>query len=96
MEVRRHQSQQCPYGLADTTVLIDICWGGDVLHYRAGLLLFSGTPFKDNGLTIRLQDLLRHLPLTCNASFGMMIIDNVICVSAKTGIMTPTCWVPLS
>lgn len=62
MEVRRHQSQQCPYGLAITTVLINICWRSDVLHYRSGLLLFSGILLKDKGLTIRLQDLFPHLP----------------------------------
>ncbi|XP_052530880.1 solute carrier family 15 member 2 isoform X5 [Tympanuchus pallidicinctus] len=41
VEVRRHQSQQCPYGLAITTILINICWRSDVLHYGSGLLLFS-------------------------------------------------------
>ncbi|XP_048809813.1 solute carrier family 15 member 2 isoform X5 [Lagopus muta] len=41
VEVRRHQSQQRPYGLAITTILINICWRSDVLHYGSGLLLFS-------------------------------------------------------
>lgn len=72
MEVRRHQSQQCAYGLAVTTVFIDICWGGDVLHYGSGLLLFSGTPLKDKGLTIR-QDLFLHLSLTCHTSCDMTL-----------------------
>lgn len=88
MEVRRHQSEQCPYGLAVTTILINICWGGDVLHYGSGLLLFSGTPLKDKGFAIRLQDLFLHLPLTCNMSFGMTLTENVICASAKSGIIT--------
>ena len=38
-------------------------------------------------LTIRLQGLFLHLPLTCNTSFGMMLTDNVTCGSAKSGII---------
>lgn len=73
MEIRRHQSQQCAYGLAVTTIFIDLCWGGDVLHYGSGILLFSGTPLKDKGLTIGLQDLFLHLSLTCHAFCDMTV-----------------------
>lgn len=89
MEVRRHKGQQCPYGLAVTTILINICWGGDVLHYRSGLLLFSGTPLKDKVLTIRLQDLFLHLLLTCNISFGMPLTS-----FRKKWVCNTACWVP--